>query len=93
MEAPNLPPAVGRTFDECISVGEWLPIEQLQQHNDLADFINEANKAVSVVSQYFTLRQGDVILLSTVRGPEEVAIDQHVEETYIGSKVLQFNIK
>lgn len=93
MEAPNLPPEVGRTFDECISVGEWIPIEQFQNRADQADFLAEANKAVSVVSQYFTLRQGDVILLSTVHEPEEVAIDQHIEETYYGNTVLQFNIK
>lgn len=87
MEAPALPPAIGRTFDECVSVGEWLPVEQDPT------FGEEADRAVAEVSQYFTLRQGDVILLSTIRDPEEVAIDQHVEENLNGTPVLQFNIK
>lgn len=87
MEAPSLPPAVGRTFDECISVGEWLttpPDFALQK---------EADRAIAEVSKYFTLRQGDVILLSTIRDSEEVHINQHVEENYCGANVLQFNIK
>lgn len=87
MEAPALPAAIGRTFDECISVGEWLnvsPSAELQQ---------EAVRAIAEVSKYFTLRQGDVILLSTIRDVEEVHINQHVEENYCGANVLQFNIK
>lgn len=93
MEAPNLPHEVGRTFDECISVGEWIPIEQIPNSEYKTDFLAEANKAVNIISQYFTLRQGDIVLLSTVREPKEVAIDQHIEETYCGKTVLQFNIK
>lgn len=93
MEAPNLPNPIGRTFDECISVGEWIPIEHMKLQMDLTRFQCEADKAISVVSQYFTLRQGDVILLSTIREPEMVAIDQHIEESLLGTIVLQFNIK
>lgn len=93
MEAPNLPKAVGCTFDECISVGEWLPIEDIKDKASETQFLAEANKAISVVSQYFTLRQGDVILLSTIREQEKVHIDQHIEESYNGSTILQFNIK
>lgn len=87
MEAPNLPPAIGCTFDECVSVGEWIPTDSTQAPDV------EADRAIAEVSQYFTLRQGDVILLNTVREAEVVAINQHIEETYNGTPVLQFNIK
>lgn len=82
MEAPLLPPFIGRCFDECVSVGEWKS----------ADDVN-ADAAIAEVSKYFTLRQGDVILLDTIREAEEVHIGQHIEEKYQGSTVLQFNIK
>lgn len=87
MEAPNLPPAIGCTFDECVSVGEWVHTDSTQAPDV------EADRAIAEVSQYFTLRQGDVILLNTVREAEVVAINQHIEETYNGTPVLQFNIK
>lgn len=90
MEAPTLPPEVGRTFDECVSVGEWIPTEQCADAESLQ---TEADRAIAEVSQYYTLRQGDVILLDIVREPENVQINQHIDETYNGTQVLQFNIK
>lgn len=87
MEAPSIPLAVGRTFDECISVGEWLPVETDSTIGA------EADRAIAEVSKYYTLRQGDVILLDTVRPAEEVVINQHIEEDICGTTVLQFNIK
>lgn len=89
MEAPNLPPGIGTTFDECISVGEWLSIDESVEESKL----KEADKAIAVVSQYFTLRQGDVILLNPIGCPQEVAINQRIQESYNGTTVLQFNIK
>lgn len=93
METPALPPAIGRTFDECISVGEWLSVDSPAVLETATEYAGEAAKAIAEVSKYFTLRQGDVILLSTIREAEEVSINQHIEENYNGTMVLQFNIK
>lgn len=92
MEAPAIPAAIGCTFDECISVGEWItPIPETDDiTNSLATL---AAKAIAEVSKYFTLRQGDVILLDEVRPAEEVHINQHIEESICERQVLQFNIK
>lgn len=89
MEAPAIPATIGRAFDECVSVGEWLPMEQLEAD----DLRLLAAKAIAEVSKYFMLRQGDVLLLDEVRAPEEVHINQHIEESLCGQPVLQFNIK
>lgn len=89
MEAPALPPAVGRCFDECLSVGEWID----KADDNFKDIEEAAARAISEVSTYFTLRQGDVILLDEVCDAEEVKIDQHIEKILEGKTVLQFNIK
>lgn len=88
MEAVGIPPTVGRCFDECLSVGEWLEKGGVE-----STFDAEACDAIALVSQYFTLRQGDVIILDAIRDAEEVKIDQHVEEKFYNTTVLQFNIK
>lgn len=96
MEAPAMPPSIGRAFDECISVGEWLPINSeggIAICEDTDNLVQLAAKAIAEVSKYFMLRQGDVILLDEVRAPEEVHINQHIEESFCGQPVLQFNIK
>lgn len=90
-EAPTLPPAVGRCFDECLSVGEWLPKEEFAAETALLDA--EARGAISQASSFFTLRQGDVILLTAQHEAEEVHIDQRIEIKYAGHEILQFNIK
>lgn len=92
MEAPTLPPAVGCCFDECLSVGEWTEFWHADKvFGNVADF--DAREQIAEVSQYFTLRQGDVILLDEVRPAEEVHIGQRVEEIHGDEKILQFNIK
>lgn len=90
MEAPSLPTSVGRCFDECLTVGEWIEHKGLPGDNML---LEEASFAIAEVSRYFTLRQGDVILLHEVEEPNEVQIDQHIEVCYQGHNVLRFNIK
>lgn len=90
-EAPTLPPAVGRCFDECLSVGEWLPKANVAAEAESLDA--EACSAIAYVSSFFTLRQGDVILLTAEHEGEEVHIDQHIEIEHAGHTVLQFNIK
>lgn len=89
LEAPTLPPTVGRCFDECLSVGEWIALED----GNFQPIVEAAAVAIAEVSKYFTMRQGDVILLEEIREAEEVHIDQHVEENLKGKTVLQFNIK
>lgn len=89
METPALPPAIGRCFDECLTVGEWI------EHKGVPDnaLLEEASEAIATVSKYFTLRQGDVILLHEVATPAEVQINQHIEVSHKDQEVLNFNVK
>lgn len=105
MEAPGIPPSIGRTFDECVSVGEWIALDSAgnAQNQETADnseqisidhaFSSLAAQAIAEVSKYYTLRQGDVILLDENLPAEEIHINQHIEENFCGKLVLQFNIK
>lgn len=92
-EAPTLPPAVGRCFDECLSVGEWLAKDAEDVSATTSALDDESCRAIAFVSTFFTLRQGDVILLTPLHGAEEVHIDQHIEQSLADQTVLQFNIK
>lgn len=92
-EAPTLPPAIGCCFDECLSVGEWLPKESEDVSSTVDELNDEACRAIAYVSNFFTLRQGDVILLTAHEPAEEVHIDLHIEQTLADQTVLQFNIK
>lgn len=90
MEAPAMPSTIGRCFDECLTVGEWV------EHKGLPDdpaLLEEASAAIAEVSRYFTLRQGDVILLHETEDPSEVNINQHINVCFQNREVLDFNIK
>ena len=53
--APTLPPTQGLCFDDCLTVGEWQTPDLVPQ--------DMACEAIEEVSRFYTLRQGDVILL------------------------------
>lgn len=93
MEAPSLPKGIGRCFDECLAVGEWLDLEKALPHPDAAGLADEADRAIAHVSQFFTLRQGDIILLTPTSPTREAHIGQHVALTWCDTDVLQINIK
>lgn len=94
METPNLIQTIGCCFDECLTVGDWIPIEQIHQKQHINSSLDIlAPKAISEISKYFTLRQGDVILLDEVKDVTDLQINNHVEESYYGLQVLNFNIK
>ena len=79
--APALPPSQGLCFDDCLTVGEW------QNHTLVST--ETACRAIEEVSKFYTLRQGDILLLEPHGNVKEVKIGEHVEvENY-----LNFNIK
>ena len=51
------------------------------------------NKLVSFISQYFTLKTGDIIFTGTPAGVGPVNIEDHLEGYLEGEKVLEFNVK
>ncbi|MFV0398931.1 MAG: fumarylacetoacetate hydrolase family protein [Bacteroidales bacterium] len=100
---------IAKAFDGSAVMGEFMPLEQfgeIQQLNlrlDIngttvqqgftGDMIFPVNRIIAYVSQFFTLKIGDVIYTGTPAGVGPVAINDHLEG-YIGdTKMLDFYVK
>lgn len=58
-----------------------------------ADMLFGVNKLVSFISQFFTLKTGDIIFTGTPAGVGPVNIEDHLEGYLEEEKVLEFNVK
>lgn len=59
----------------------------------LSELLPVINHQIALISQYYTLRQGDILMLPLRLEELQVSIDQHVSLSVNGKDVLQFNIK
>ena len=63
------------------------------QGTNSSDMLFGVDEIIEYVSQYVTLKIGDVIMTGTPSGIGKVAIGDHVEAYLEGEKLLDFNIK
>lgn len=105
----GLPWDLSKSFDGAAAIGEWvgkdkfLDVQALRFHLDIngqtvqegctADMVFGIDKIVAYISQYFTLKTGDVIFTGTPAGVGPVHIDDHLEGYVEERKVLEFNCK
>lgn len=105
----GLPWDLSKSFDGAAAIGEWvgkdkyLDVQALQFHLDIngqtvqegctADMVFGIDEIVAYISQYFTLKTGDVIFTGTPAGVGPVHIDDHLEGYVEERKVLEFNCK
>ena len=73
---------LAKGFDGSAAIGTWIPKEELP-----------IEKILAYVSQFFTLKMGDIVYTGTPSGVGPVAIDDHVTGYLGDKKVLEFNIK
>lgn len=109
LRAEGKPWELSKAFDNSAVIGDFvskeeLPdVQQLHFHLDIdgktvqqgftGDMIYSVDRLVAFVSQYFTLKIGDLIFTGTPVGVGPVAIDQHLDGYLEGRKVLSFNVK
>ena len=109
LRAEGKPWELSKAFDNSAVIGDFvskeeLPdVQQLHFHLDIdgktvqqgftGDMIYSVDRLVAFVSQYFTLKIGDLIFTGTPVGVVPVAIDQHLDGYLEGRKVLSFNVK
>ena len=105
----GLPWDLSKSFDGAAAIGEWvgkdkfLDVQALRFHLDIngqtvqegctADMVFGIDEIVAYISQYFTLKTGDVIITGTPAGVGPVHIDDHLEGYVEERKVLEFNCK
>lgn len=96
-------------FDGAAALGEWVSKEifrdvqamhfhldingQTVQEGRTSDMIFSIDHIVSYISQFFTLKTGDIIYTGTPVGVGPVHIDDHLEGWVEDRKVLEFNCK
>ncbi len=109
LTSKGLPWELCKGFDNSAAIGEFvkketLPaIQELNFHLDIdgktvqkgfsGNMIHSVDKIVSFVSQYFTLKTGDLIFTGTPSGIGPVHEGQHLEGYLEGNKLLDFNVK
>lgn len=109
LTAAGHPWDICKGFDGSAVIGGWVPVEEIgdlqDQHFHLdingqtvqrghtADMIFPVTKLVSYISQFFTLKTGDMIFTGTPVGVGPVHIEDHLVG-YLGErKLLEFNVK
>lgn len=96
-------------FDGAAALGDWVSKEKFRDvqamhfHLDIngqtvqegrtSDMIFSIDHIVSYISQFFTLKTGDIIYTGTPVGVGPVHIDDHLEGWVEDRKVLEFNCK
>jgi len=108
LKSKGLPWELAKGFDGSAPIGNFIPVQelnltninfsllkngQLVQAGNSKDMIFDFAKIISFISQYFTLKVGDLIYTGTPAGVGAVAIGD-VLEGFIGDKsMLKFEVK
>lgn len=105
----GLPWELAKAFDGSAPVSAWFPKENFGELSDLdfrlekngqivqagntRDLLFTFEDIIVFVSQYITLRKGDLIFTGTPEGVGPVAIGDHLEGFLKQEKVLDFHVK
>lgn len=105
----GLPWEIAKSFDHSAAVGTFMSkeavadIQHLNFHLDInhqrvqqgntMDMIYTVDRIISYISQFFTLKIGDLIFTGTPAGIGPVAIDDHLQGFIEEEKLLDFRVK
>ncbi len=109
LRATGHPWELCKGFDGSAAIGEWVPVEKFRDANALhfhldingktvqegrtSDMTFSIDRLIAYISQYFTLKTGDILYTGTPAGTGPVNIDDHIEGYVEDRKVLSFNCK
>lgn len=96
-------------FDGSAVIGDWVDIAKFRSiqaihfHLDIngqtvqegcsSDMLYKVDEIIAYISQFFTLKTGDLLYTGTPAGVGPVHIDDHLEGYLEDKKVLEFNCK
>ena len=109
LTAKGLPWDLCKGFDNAAAIGKFVSKDTLKVMNDLyfhldidgktvqkgysGNMIHSIDKIIAFVSQFFTLKTGDMIFTGTPSGIGPVHEGQHLEGYLEDRKLLDFNVK
>lgn len=105
----GLPWEISKSFDGSAPIGEFVNKSDFEDVNNIdfrldlngntvqqgnsGDMIYSFDKIIAYVSQFFTLKIGDLIYTGTPAGVGTVSIDDHLQGYMEDKKLLDFKIK
>lgn len=105
----GLPWDICKGFDGAAAIGEWVDVAKFRDiqaihfHLDIngktvqegctSDMLYKVDEIIAYISQFYTLKTGDILYTGTPVGVGPVHIDDHLEGYLEDRKVLEFNCK
>lgn len=105
----GLPWEIAKGFNGSAPVGQFLPVKDIKDFNDINFHLNingeqkqKGNTSMMLfdfgvileyISQFFTLKKGDLIFTGTPAGVGKVNVGDHLEAFIEDKKLLDFEIK
>ena len=96
-------------FDNSAAIGDWVPVEKFAdiqhinfhldidgktvQQGNTQDMLFKVDQIIAYVSQFCTLKIGDMLFTGTPVGVGPVQIDNHLEGYLENEKVLDFYVR
>lgn len=109
LRAEGKPWDLCKGFDGSAAIGEWVSIEKFRdiqaihfrldingntvQEGCSSDMLFKVDEIIAYISQWFTLKTGDILYTGTPAGVGPVHIDDHLTGWLEYRKVLEFNVK
>lgn len=109
LRAEGQPWELCKGFDGAAAIGEWVSVEKFRDiqaihfHLDIngntvqegcsSDMLFKVDEIIAYISQWFTLKTGDILYTGTPAGVGPVHIDDHLTGWLEDRKVLEFNVK
>jgi 2-keto-4-pentenoate hydratase/2-oxohepta-3-ene-1,7-dioic acid hydratase in catechol pathway len=109
LRAEGKPWDLCKGFDGSAAIGEWVSIEKFRdiqaihfrldingntvQEGCSSGMLFKVDEIIAYISQWFTLKTGDILYTGTPAGVGPVHIDDHLTGWLEDRKVLEFNVK
>ena len=109
LKAEGKPWEVCKAFDNSAVIGNFIPVEQFGNVQDIrfrldlngktvqnghsADMIFPIDELIAYVSRFFTLKIGDILFTGTPVGVGKVAVGDRLEGYIFDNKMFDFNVK
>jgi len=109
LRAEGKPWEISKGFDNSAVIGDFVPVSRLKdvqnldfhldidgdkvQQGNTRDMIFKIDDLIAYVSQFYTLKIGDLLYTGTPVGVGPVSIGQHLEGYLEGEKLLDFYVR